>query len=133
MYRRVIELRLTLVRLQFEYEAYFNSGRDLNKLYWDLFEEYMLLPRHDELLPWATTIEYVVEPALSHTFLLGDIISAQTLAYLERVSGSVLDNTETKAFLVQNYFRFGSRFRWQDLLERGTGEPLNVHHLINAM
>ncbi|UCC45542.1 MAG: hypothetical protein JSU65_06390 [Candidatus Zixiibacteriota bacterium] len=131
--RRIIELRLTLLRLQFEYQAYSNPDRDLNRLYWDLFEEYMLLPRHDELMPWATTPEYAVEPAQSHTFLLGDVISAQTFAYLERVSGSILDNPETKAFLVQNYFRFGSRFYWQDLLERGTGEPLNAQYFIKGM
>ncbi|HUV30455.1 MAG TPA: M3 family metallopeptidase [Acidobacteriota bacterium] len=129
----LVELRLTLLQLSFEYEAYQNPNRDLNRLYWDLFEKYMLLPRHDDMRPWAATIEYVTRPAQSHHDLLADMISAQTLAYIEKYQGSVVANPETKAFLVQNYFRFGSRFPWNDLLQRGTGEPLQPRYLLERL
>jgi hypothetical protein len=128
--RSIVLLRLQLVDLMFEYEGYKNPHRDLNELYWGLFERYMLLPRHDDIKPWAATIELIDRPLALHNDLLGRIIAAQTLAYLRRTSGVVVGNAETRSFLVQNYFRFGSRYDWRELLQRGTGESLNPKYLL---
>jgi len=129
----LVQYRLALARLSFEYEAYKNPDRDLNRLYWDIFERYMLVPRHDDILPWAATEAYVTNPAQSHHSVLADIISAQTLAHLERTGNKVVNSETTKAFLTQNYFRFGCRFPWQELLERGTGEPLQPAYLFDRI
>jgi len=131
--RDLVNIRLSLVQLFFEYEAYRDPDRNLNRLYWNLFNELMALPRHDGIKPWAAEAVYITRPVSSQNYLLGDIISAQTLAYLERYNGSIVGNPETRAFLVQNYFRFGSRFHWRDLLERGTGEPLQPKYLLERM
>ena len=127
----IIYLRTTLTRLMFEYEMYNNPNRDANKLYWDLFERYMMLPRHDDLYPWAGIIHYTTHPVYLQNYLYADMITAQTLAKLRDMYGDIVDNPSVGAFLVQNYFRFGARYDWRDLLERGTGERLNPEYLIN--
>jgi peptidyl-dipeptidase A len=131
--RDIVYLRTTLMRLYFEYEAYVNPNRDLNKLYWDLFEKYLMLPRHDEIKPWAAIIHYTTHPVYLHNYLIADIIAAQTVNFLKRNYGTVIDNPMVGSFLVQNYFRFGSRYDWRELLERGTGEKLNPKYLTERL
>ncbi|MFH1374974.1 MAG: hypothetical protein ABII79_14415 [bacterium] len=129
----IIYLRTTLMRLYFEYRAYVNPERDLNRLYWDLFEQYLMLPRHDELKPWAAIIHYTTHPVYLHNYLLGDILAAQTVAYLHENYGSIAGNPAVNSFLIQNYYRFGGRYPWRELLERGTGETLNPQYLIDHL
>jgi len=131
--RNLVEIRRTLAWLRFEYEAYRDPNRDLNKLYWQLHETYMLLPKHEEIMPWAMNVALVDFPVSSQNHLLGKVVSAQTLAYLKRSNASVVGNPETRSFLEQNYYRFGGRFEWGELLERGTGEPLNPAYLLESM
>jgi len=131
--QNVIYLRLTLTRLMFEYEAYSNPNRDLNKLYWDLFEGYMMLPRHEELKPWASIIQYTTHPVYLQNYLYADMITAQTYNFLTGLYGEIVANPAAKAFLVQNYYRFGSRYPWRDLLERGTGKPLDPKFFIEKL
>ena len=130
---RLIALRLQLTDLMFEYEAYQDANRDLNQVYWDVFERFMLLTRHDNSRPWAVRSEFVDAPVTSQDELTADIIAAQTIAYLRDQYGALFNGADTRAFLEQNYFRFGSRYDWPELLERGTGEPLNHRHLLAAM
>ena len=129
----IIYLRSTLARLEFELLAYENPNRDLNSLYWDLAEKYLRLPRHENLKPWANIIHYVTHPVYLDNYLMADIISAQTHDYLLEHYGSVVDKPSTRAFLVQNYLRFGARYDWHELLDRGTEEPLNPDHLIRRL
>ncbi|MBU2652500.1 MAG: hypothetical protein KKA81_16360, partial [Bacteroidetes bacterium] len=129
----VIYLRLTLTRLMFEYEAYTNPGRDLNKLYWELFERYMMLPRHEDVKAWASVIHYTTHPVYLHNYLYADMISAQTLNFLTGLYGDLIDNRAVRSFLVQNYYRFGSRYPWRDMLERGTGEKLDPKFFIERL
>jgi peptidyl-dipeptidase A len=129
----VVQIRLTLVNMAFEYEAYKNPDRDLTRLYWDLVSKYLHLPHHEDLQPWALHLEYVARPATSHHSLLARIISAQTLAYLNRYQESIVNTPQTRAFLEQNYFRFGSRFPWDDLVLRGTTEKVDPKYLIERI
>jgi len=129
----VVNLRMTLTQLMFEYEAYKNPNRDLNKLYWDLFERYMMLPRHDDIKPWAAIIHYTTHPVYLHNYLFGDIITAQTLHTLREMYGGIVGEPAVRSFLVQNYYRFGARYDWRELLERGTGEELNPEYLLRHL
>ena len=129
----LVNLRLSLVSLEFELEAYKNPRRDLNKVYWDIFEKYTSLPRHDDLKPWATDLNYVNQSLAYQNLLLADMIAAQTLAYLEKNNGTVVGNYETRSFLNQNYFRFGSRYHWREMIQRGTGEELNPRYLLSDL
>lgn len=131
--RNLVEIRQTLTWLRFEYEAYRDPNRDLNKLYWQLHEKHMLLRKHEEIMPWAMNAAFIDSPVSSQNRLLGRVISAQTLAYLKRSNTSVVGNPETRSFLEQNFYRFGGRFEWGELLERGTGEPLSPTYLLESL
>jgi len=129
----IISLRFRLLLLDFEYQAYVNPNRDINKLYWDLFEKYVQLPRHNDLKPWAAIIHYTSIPVYMQNYLYADIIAAQNMNFIKENYGNPVDNPRASAFLVQNYFRFGGRYRWQELLERGTDEPLNPKYLVEVL
>jgi Zn-dependent M32 family carboxypeptidase len=72
----------------------------------------------------------VTQPARSPSQLLGEIIARQTLAYLYQANGGVIGTRETRSFLIQNYFRFGSRYDWGELIQRGTGQSLDPQALV---
>ena len=121
----IIYLRSQLVRLVFEFEAYNNPNRDLNQLYWDLVDRYLFTPRHLDIKPWAAVIHFTTHPVYLQNYLLADMISAQSLEYVREQYGPPVDNIAFRSFLNQNYFRFGSRYPWEEMLERGTGKPLS--------
>ncbi len=129
----IIYLRMTLVRLYFELEAYSNPNRDINKLYWDLFERYMMLPRHEDIKPWAAIFHYATHPVYLQNYLYADMVAAQTIDFLRTNYGSFVDNPMTSAFLIQNYYRFGGRYDWRELLKRGTDEDLDPAYFIEKM
>ncbi|MCB2201846.1 hypothetical protein KQH51_03525 [bacterium] len=125
----LIELRHLLVLAHFELEAYKDATQDLTRLYWNLVERYMQLPRHDEMSPWAQQLDYAFVPGAFRDRLVGRIIAAQSWDYIQRINGSVIDNRDTRSFLIQNYFRFGRRYAWPELVKRGTGEALHTDAL----
>ncbi len=129
----LVYLRTTLCRLMFEYEAYQNPNQDLNKLYWELFEKYLFLPRHDDLKPWASLIYYITHPVYMQNYLFADIITAQSLNSIKRLYGYYSGNSLAGSFLTHNYFRFGSRYSWREMLKRGTDEDFNPDYLIEQL
>jgi hypothetical protein len=130
----LVDLRLLLFEQRFEIEAYRGSGvRSLTKLFWDLAEQYLKVPRHEELSPWAGRDFVIDEPLVLMNSILGQTIAAQTWQYLQDNNSTVLGNPDTRSFLVENYFRHGRRYNWRDLVERGTGMPLSAEHLLNDL
>ena len=129
----IIYLRTTLLRLQFEFEAYQNPQRDLNEIYWDLFEKYLMLPRHDDIYPWASIIHYTTHPVYLHNYLYADMIAAQNINFLDKNYEGAVGKRTTKSFLVQNYFRFGAKYDWRELLKRGTDSELKNEYFITSL
>ncbi len=129
--QELIDVRMLLLNLHFEYKAYLNPDQNLNRLYWDMLQKYTGLPRHEDITIWASNREFLISPLNSLNQLLAKIIAAQSVKYMNDYLGQPVNNLRTSAFLIQNYYRFGSRYSWTDLLERGTGEKLNPEHLIS--
>ena len=129
--QELIEVRMLLLSLHFEYEAYLNPDQDLNNLYWNMLQKYTGLPRHEDITVWASNRKFLNSPLNSINQLLAKIIAAQSVNYMNDYLGQPVDDSRTSAFLIQNYYRFGSRYSWTELLERGTGEKLNPKHLIS--
>jgi peptidyl-dipeptidase A len=125
----LLGLRLMLTNAMFEYEAYRNPNTDLNRLWWDLFETYTMLPVNEDLQPWATKEEFVSTPLSYRDRLQAEIIANQTWAYLVEHYDALMENPEVRSFLVHNYFRFGGRYPWPELVERATGEEPSPDYL----
>ena len=93
----------------------------------------MMLPRHDDLTPWAAVTSFVRYPVWMQDHLFGKMIAAQIVDDIKRQYSTLADNLEIGSYLNQNYFRFGARYDWRDLLERGTGDKFNPEHLVRGL
>jgi peptidyl-dipeptidase A len=125
---RLLRIRLLLVEARLEYEAYRNPGQDVNEQYWNLFDQYIGLPRHDDLTPWAGNKAFVTRPLAAYYELLGECAAAQNVNYLSRQYDRIVSD-ELGSFLTHSYFRFGARYDWKELIERATGESLSPDYL----
>lgn len=126
----VIDWRIMLAKARFEYEAYLDANRDLDELWWDICERVLGLPRHDQLSWWASEIDLISRPMASVDRLLAGLAAAQTLNFLRDHNPTLLD-TQTKSFLVQHYFRYGSSADWRRLLSHATERELSHRALID--
>ena len=65
-------------------------------------------------------------------YLLGELMASQLLSYIQReiVDGGVFEGEEVGNYLMEHIFKPGSRWNWNTMLERATGEPLNPEHFI---
>jgi peptidyl-dipeptidase A len=120
----VINWRYLLAGARFEYEAYLNPNRDLDKLWWDISERLLDLPRHDQLSPWASRVSLIEQPLASINRILGGLAAVQTLNFLQDHNQALLD-VRTRSFLVQHYFRYGASADWRRLLSHATEQPLS--------
>ncbi len=121
---RVFRLRLMLVNLWFEKELYANPAPNLADVYGNLIQTYLLVPSGSVAPPVDLVSDLIASPVHMQNDMVGKCIQMQTYHYLHDKYQSVLDNQHTREFLVQNFFRFGAADDWQELLRRGTGEPL---------
>ncbi len=128
---RLLRIRLLLVDAHFEYRAYRNPSQDLNTQYWTLFDEYVGLPRHDDLTPWAGNKLFVTQPLAAYYQLLGESAAAQNMNYLSRSYDRLVNNEDLSSFLTHSYFRFGARYVWPELIERATNERLSPDYLVS--
>lgn len=126
----LIDLRKALVHVHFEKEIYKNPYADMDQLYATLFEKYMFISPEVENNTWATDIDLIKKPVYLPNLLFAQCIVGQTYNYLEKKYGSIVDNTHTREFMVQNYYRFGGSTDWRILVSRGTGEELNPEYLL---
>lgn len=120
----------------FERSMYSNPDQDLNRLWWDLVEEMQLLKRPEgrEHLPdWAAKIHLANFPAYYQNYVLGEITASQLWAYLTTKvvqSPSIVGQPAAGKFLVEQVFRPGARYHWNEMLRRATGEKLNPAHYL---
>ncbi|MDR3711158.1 MAG: M2 family metallopeptidase [Capsulimonadaceae bacterium] len=125
------------VMTQFERELYANPSQDLNKLWWDLVETHQRLKRPEgrNEPDWAAKIHLATAPAYYHNYLLGEMMASQILRTLRStVAGGsedrLVSDPAVGGWLAQHIFRPGSRYSWNDLIARATGEPLNPAYLV---
>jgi len=126
--RQLIRIRTTLATLYFEFFAYQNPDQDLNKLWWDLYEKYTFLPRHDEAKGWAGIIHFATHPVYLQNYLLADMIAAQTNFRLKQDLGEMADNPGFKNFMVTKYFAPGASLPWNAILQAATITELDPQY-----
>ena len=138
LYARLEKLvfsRWCQVMFRFEKGMYENPDQDLNKLWWDIAEQYQLIKRPQDWdnPDWASKIHIASYPCYYHNYLLGDLLAAQLNAYIQEnilgeMESSYTGHPELGEYLVENVFKPGSRYYWNEMIERATGEKLTARH-----
>jgi peptidyl-dipeptidase A len=130
--------RWAQVMYRFEKEMYKNPDQDLNVLWWDLVEKYQLMKRPEgrNEPDWATKIHIATYPCYYHNYLLGELLASQLYYY---IVGNVLKSEDYKfqsfagkpevgAYLKEKMFMPGSKWYWNDMIEKATGERLTAKY-----
>lgn len=130
--------RWSQVMYRFEKNLYENPEQDLNKLWWDLVEKYQMIsrpPKRNEP-DWASKIHLALYPVYYHNYLMGALLASQFYYYI--VKNILLENNlkqqtfigrgEVGDYLVNKVFKPGTRYNWNDMIEKATGEKLTARY-----
>ncbi|MEI6457008.1 MAG: M2 family metallopeptidase [bacterium] len=130
--------RWSQVMYRFEKEMYKNPDQDLNKLWWDLAEQYQLLkrPAGRNEPDWATKIHIATYPCYYHNYLLGELLASQLYFYIvgniiksdDYKFQSFVGNKEIGKYLKEEIFMPGSKWYWNEMIEKATGEKLTAKY-----
>ncbi len=130
--------RWSQVMFRFEKSLYENPDQDLNTLWWDLVERYQLLRRPEgrNEPDWASKIHVALYPAYYHNYLMGQLLASQfhhyvgatVLAAKDPQHASFTGRKEVGAYFIEQVFKPGTRYRWDEMIERATGEKLTAKY-----
>jgi peptidyl-dipeptidase A len=129
-------IRWCLTIVHFERGFYGDPERDLNRLWWDLQEQYQQIPRPAgrDAPDWAAKVHVATAPVYYQKYLLGRLFSAQLLRKMDAdLGGWWQGRPRSGNYVKQDLFLPGARFAWTQLVERVTGEPLGVDALARAV
>ena len=126
----IIDARKRLLESEFEYQLYKNPDQNISDLYWKLCDKHLGVKIHDDIDAWKVSARVIIRPLSSADELLGEIAAEQIVSALSRRFTDPTSDAGSSAFLTQNFFRFGSRYSWLELLRRGTDEEINPDHLL---
>ncbi len=123
------------VMLRFEKSMYANPDQDLNKLWWDLVEQYQGLKRPEgrNAPDFAAKVHIVSAPAYYHNYMMGELFAAQVhhaicreaLGGIEPGKATYVGQPAVGRFLKEKVFGPGRMLRWDDLTRFATGAELN--------
>lgn len=132
--------RWSQVMVRFERELYRNPDQDLNKLWWDLVEEYQFVRRSENRNEpdWAAKIHIAQYPCYYHNYLLGELAASQILNSIIKkalnqevfTEVSFASKLEVGEFLKSEIFERGAVYYWNDLLKIATGETLTPKYFV---
>ena len=130
--------RWVQVVYRFEKAMYENPDADLNKLWWDLVEKYQLLKRPEgrDKPDYASKIHIALYPAYYHNYLMGELLASQLYAHIVKnvlhsddlKNQSFANKPEVGKYLLEKVFKPGTRFYWNDMIEKATGEKLTAKY-----
>jgi peptidyl-dipeptidase A len=120
--QKLVFARWDMVMTAFERGLYENPDRDLNAFWWNLVEKYQGVKRPEgrNEPDWAAKIHFVMAPCYYHNYLLGEMFASQM-----RVSIASLPAEQVGVFFRKKVFEPGTRYSWNEMIKRATGEPLN--------
>lgn len=132
--QQLVFSRWSQVMYRFEKAMYANPEQDLDKLWWDLVEQYQMVKRPEgRAMPdWATKIHIATSPCYYHNYHLGELfasqlfftISEKVLKVDPETEPSFYGKKEVGDYFINNIFNPGNRFYWNDMIEKATGEKL---------
>ncbi len=126
--------RWSQVMVRFERALYQNPDQDLNKLWWDLVQKYQGLtcPEGRNEPDWASKIHIADAPIYYHNYLIAELLASQLVETIGRkvinspdpFNADFAGDPRIGKFLMDNIFHPGSRYTWNEMIERATGEKL---------
>lgn len=127
--------RWVLVMTHFERDLYADPDReDLDDRWWELKKKYQLVERPEGRTgaDWAAKRHLALSPVYYQNYIYGELLASQLRhVVIERArTNSIVDSLYAGELLIQEVFRHGSLYRWDHLVERATGEPLNPDHFV---
>ena len=131
----LIFLRWAITLVRFERELYRDSSQDLNRLWWDYVQRFQKVtpPPDRNVSDWASKNHLATSPVYYQNYVLGELMASQLLQHIQRnivKSESYVGNAAVGEYLVEKVFKPGSRYDWNTMLKRATGEELNPAHFI---
>ncbi len=130
--------RWSQVMVRFERAMYQNPDQDLNKLWWDLVEEYQFVkrPENRNEPDWAAKIHLAQYPCYYHNYTLGELAASQITNTIVRTVEkqnafteiSFAGKPEIGDYLKQKIFMPGASYQWNDLMKHATGEGLTAKY-----
>jgi peptidyl-dipeptidase A len=132
--RLLIFSRWCQVMFRFEKALYANPDRNLNTLWWDLVEQYQLVPRPDErnAPDYASKIHIVSAPVYYHNYMLGELFASQLhhaicreVLHTDPAGALYVGHREVGDYMKDRVFGPGRTMAWDELTRHATGEELN--------
>ena len=127
---KLIFSRWANVMVRFEKGMYENPEQDLQKLWWDLVSKYQGIQppagrEHDH--DYAAKAHITGAPCYYQNYLIADIIVAQLENTLDKLTGgsTIVGSKKAGRWLVDNWFAPGATLRWDELIKKATGRPLD--------
>jgi peptidyl-dipeptidase A len=136
--QQLVFSRWAQVMYRFEKSMYENPEQDLNKLWWDLVEKYQMVkkPKDRNMPDWATKIHIATSPCYYHNYLMGELLASQlyntiatkVLNATDKENLSFYNQPKVGEFLIENIFKVGAKYEWNDMIEKATGEKLTAKY-----
>jgi peptidyl-dipeptidase A len=131
----LIFLRWAITFVRFERELYRDPEQNLNQLWWEYVERYQRItpPPNRNSADWASKYHLSNSPAYYQNYVLGELMASQVLRFIHRdvvKSESFVGHPQVGNFFIDKIFRPGTRYPWNEMLKRATGENLNPEHFI---
>jgi peptidyl-dipeptidase A len=125
--------RWAQVMYRFEKSMYEDPDQDLNKVWWEMVEKYQMLakPEGRDMPDWATKIHIALYPCYYHNYLLGELLASQFYGYITTnitKDPSFVGEKNVGTYLKEKVFLPGTRYYWNDMIEKATGEKLTAKY-----
>ena len=130
----LISARWIITFVFFEKELYENPDQDLNALWWKTVNDIQLVtpPDSTDNPDWAAKIHFTLAPVYYQNYLLGELMAAQLLRHIETKISPEFFTKETGDMLINQFFKPGALYNWNDKISRITGETLNPEHFVEV-
>ncbi|MGH9580969.1 MAG: M3 family metallopeptidase [Terriglobales bacterium] len=129
--KSLFDLRETMADSLFEFAAYENPDQDLAALYNRFYSQYLGVEMHGTKT-WAFDPFYSSGPIYLQSYVLAEMVGRQIHAAVDQRFGKNW-GPEAGAYLREKFFTRGGSATMDEILEKGTGEPLSARALIAAL
>jgi hypothetical protein len=130
---RLLQQRYELMLALFEKQLYIAAESVGPDQYTELFERLMMSSSAENRFCHLAAVAMINHPFLIQRQIVARLIAAQIFAGWKKGDNDRMIDPEIRHYLVQNYYRFGRRHNWSDILKWATGEELNAKYYLEYL